>query len=385
MDARKVRWHAGGVALAGAGLISCGARTPPTIDDAEGDGTGGSASTSAATASTGPGGSGGGLDCVLTDLATWKPERYRDFGDYERAAVATSGVPWVALKVREGNIVIERLGIEDDVGITVLEAFELPDSPVYPVALDVSDERFVVLTTTGINWNGDVELWSVDRHSGSVLRAPIGEPPADPAYTVGSALGLVGADVVVAYSRLIDDEGVVELRDAQLQVIESRAVSSVSFQAVRGFDEALDVYLGAVSRLRFQGRTITEEAVDPTWHILGGLEDYLVQYGDEIRLAHDDQIWSGPWPHTQISPPAVVRKGADGRVAFTLETELTSVVGHPGATGLEWMPIEAAPGASGIGVGLLPVLQEGRLGQLYLGLEIPMPEQPLRYFGRVCR
>ncbi len=363
-------------------LTACGARTSLPGDDAldaEGSGGAGGVGGIAVTSS----GTGGAGDCDVNDPSTWHVEHLRDFGDYERAAVATSGVPWVALKVRDGNVVVAHLDIEDDAGLVVVESFEVPSSPVYPVALDVSDTRIVMLTTTGINWNGDIELWSIDRPSGSILRTPIGSPPADPAYTVGSALALLGDDVVVGHSRLIDDVGVLEIRDSQLEVVDARTVGSVAFQAVRALD-GVDVYVGADSRLHYDGRTVTEQSVDPAWHILGGLEEYVVQYGEQIRVVHGDQTWSGPWPHTQISPPAVLRKGG-GRTAFTLETELTAVLGYLGDAGLEWMAIEPTRGASGLGVGLMPVLQDGRMGFFYLGLEIPMPEQPLRYYGRACR
>ncbi|HTJ81998.1 MAG TPA: hypothetical protein VL400_09740 [Polyangiaceae bacterium] len=372
-------------ALAVAMCVACGARTSLTDDDGATGSVGSGGGALATTLASGSGGgAGAGLDCDPNDMTTWSAERYRDDGDYERFAVATSGVPWVALKRRDGNVVIEQIGIDDDAGIIVSDSFELPDSPVYPVALDVSPTRFVVLTTTGINWNGDVALWSVDRETGAVTQVPIGDPPEDPAYTVGSALGLVGDDVVVAYARLIDDQGVLEIRDAALQVQDSRVLDGTSFTPVRRTETELDVYVGANERFRVSGSDVTSEPVDPEWHILGGLGDDLVQYDADIRLIHGDQVWSGPWPHTQISPPAVVR--SDGQKAvFSLETELTAVVGYPRGAALEWMEIEPTLDASGLGVGMFPVVEEGRLGLFYLGLEIPNPEQPLRYFGRRCR
>jgi hypothetical protein len=364
--------------------LSCGARSSLSIDG-DTEAVGGSGGGSGITASSSTSSAGGGAPaCLSEDLSTWPVERYRDDGDYERAAVATRGVPWVALKVRDGNIVLERLGIDAGTGIAVLESFELPNSPVYPVGLDVSDTRFVLLTTTGINWNGDVELWSVERSSGAVIRVPVGSPPADPAYTVGSALGLVGDDVVLAYSRLIENQGTLELRDGTLQVVQSLALDGTSFTAVHRSESALDVYVGAAGRLHVEGGAITEEPVDPSWQVMGGLEEALVQYGDQIRLTQSGQTWDGPWPHTQISPPAVVRSHG-GRSVFSLETELTAVVGYPLGDKLEWMEIEPAQGASGTGVALMPLLEDGRMGVFYLGLEIPQPEQPLRYFGRACR
>lgn len=381
MDPRLSRWCSRACVCAALTLVSCGSRSslsPGSAAQGGGAGAGG-----AVVSSSSAGGSGGQPGCLAADVLTWSAEHHRDDGDYERATVATSGVPWVALKVRDGNVVVRQLGVDEQAGILVLDSFEIPDSPVYPVALDVSDTRFVLLTTTGINWNGDVELWSVDRASGAVLHAPVGEPPIDPAYTIGSAIGLLGDDVAIAYSRLIDDQGTIEIRDAALQVVTSTPVDGVSFNAVRRSPSALDIYAGANLRVHIEAGAITTEPTEPGWTAMGGLKDYLVQYGDQIRMTHGDQVWSGPWPHSQISPPAVVREHG-GRAVFSLETELTGVVGYPSGGELHWMPIEPAPDAPGIGLALLPVLGEGRMGLFYLGLEIPQPEQPLRYFGRVC-
>lgn len=49
--------------------------------------------------------------CNPADLSTWRIERYRDFGDYERTAVAISGAPWVALKLHGGNIALVNLSM----------------------------------------------------------------------------------------------------------------------------------------------------------------------------------------------------------------------------------------------------------------------------------
>jgi hypothetical protein len=72
------------------------------------------------------------------------------------------------------------------------------------------------------------------------------------------------------------------------------------------------------------------------------------------------------------------------RAAFSLETDLTAVVGYPHGTDLAWMNIDPTTDAPGYGVGLMPFVAKGRLGLLYLGLEMPSPQQPLRYFGKAC-
>jgi hypothetical protein len=374
--------------LVAASLLSaCGARSSlPTAYDVPSS-TGGQAGTTGGTGGTGPsdGGTGGLVEpsCLLEDLSTWDTERYRDEGDYERAAVAVSGVPWVALKVRNGNIALVELGLDDAAGIVFLQRIDIPDSPIYPVALDVDERRFVLLTTTGINWNGDVELWRIDRQDGTVLHVPVGNPPADPAYTIYSAIGLAGDDVAVAYARAAENQGTIELRNDQLEILQSLPVSEVSFTAVHTSFAAVDIYAGADARWRVEAGTFGQQPVDPDWQVFGGLGSFLVEIGNQIRLRNGDQTWSADWPHTQISPPAVVRTDGN-RAAFSLETELTAVVGHVTSGALEWLAIEPAPGASGIGVGLLPVIEPRRLGLFYLGLEIPNPEQPLRYYGFFC-
>ena len=52
-----------------------------------------------------------------------------------------------------------------------------------------------------------------------------------------------------------------------------------------------------------------------------------------------------------------------------------SALGWSAATVAERVPFELRVGP----------LEDGRVGLFYLGLEIPHPEQPLRYFGRICR
>jgi hypothetical protein len=330
-----------------------------------------------------------GPTCNLGDMTTWRKERYRDTGDYERAAVDVSGEPWVALKVQGGNVVLARLGVDASQGIVFRDRIEIPSSPVYPAALDVDSTRFVLLTSSGINGDGDIELWRVDRNGGSTLRVPVGNPPTDPGYTADSAVGLVGSNIVVAYARLGGIQGTIELRDDRLNVIQSLAVGHDSFTAVRTSSGAVDVYEAAsnpvpAERVHAENGMLLQQAVDPSWSVIGGLGGFLVETGTEIRMTQGTAAWSGAWPHSQISPPAVVRTAAD-KVAFSLETELTAVVGYPTDAGLAWQPIEVAPGAPGTGAALLPVIEQGRLGLFYLGLEIPSPQQPLRYFGLECQ
>lgn len=356
---------------------SCG---PEVIIPPRGDGgAGGASSSSTSSSSTGGGGSS---DCVIDDVSTWKIEAYNAEGNHPRFVAATSGVPWVALAVQGGNVVLEKLGIDDQVGIVVSEKFEIPDNLVYPLAFDANDERFVLLTTTGHNWNGTLELWLVDRASGTVKWNNVGYPD-NPNYTIRAALGLVGDYIALAYARPADNKGMIEIRDGNLNAVASQEVASADLRGVWRNSSAMDIYIGSNSRARVEPGSITIEPVVPSVDVIGGLGAFLVDIGDQIRLTRDDEVWAGKWPHTQISPPAIVRTYKDTAV-FALETELTGVVGYPKAGALEWMDIESMPGASGVGVVLLPVIEERRLGLFYVGLEIPHPEQPLRYFGRVC-
>lgn len=372
-------------------LAACGARSPLGLGvgssvDAGGASSGGSAGA--------PGGGAGGAPakdastdhpdavpgCSLDDLSTWRTERFRAQGDYERPVAALAGVPWIALKLKGGNVVLEKLGV-DAHGIVVEHSIEVPDSPVYPAGLDVDARRFVLLTTTGQNWNGDAELWRIDRADGGIVHVPVGTT-TDPAYVIYSTLGLAGDDVVLAYASA-NTQGNVELRNDALDVIQSMPVESSSFQGVRS-GNAVDVYLGNTKgRVHAEGGTLTQSPVDPDWQVVGGLDGFLVETGLEIRLSDGTQTWDADWPHTQISPPAVVRTN-QSHVAFSLETELTGVVGYVAGGNLHWLRIEGTSDAPGTGLALMPVVEQGRLGLFYLGLEIPHPEQPLRYYGLVC-
>lgn len=364
-------------------FAGCGSRSALLPPEQDGVGGGGSPAEGGGGAVFGTSTSTATPVCDLEDLSSWKAEHFRDDGNYDRAAIAASGVPWVALKVHDGDIVLREISVSSETGILVARSFEIPDSPVYPVALDVSDARFALLTTTGINWNGDLELWSIDRKTLEILRVPVGAPPTDPGYTVATAIGVLGDDIALAYARLIDDVATIEIRNTALEVQVSAVVDGTLLRGVRAGASGLDVYSSATLRVHVEAGKITEHPVDPEWTVMGGLDDTLAQFGDEIRLVQGDTAWGGPWPHTQISPPAVIRFH-DGHPAFSLETELTGVVGYPVGTELRWMDIEPSDEASGIGVALLPVVEENRLGLFYLGLDIPHPEQPLRYFGRVC-
>ncbi len=383
MPQTRSRGAIASMALAAATASACGARSALTVDGA-GAGAGGAdgASTSANGASSG--GSGGATStCRRDDLSTWRTERYRDQGDYERTAVAVSGLPWVALKVQGGNVVLAKLGLDPTKGITFDERVEIPSSPVYPVALDVDDRRFVLLTTSGINWNGDSTLWRIDRASKAIVSIPIGDPPADPADTIDSAIALAGDDILLAYGRPAEGDSVVELRGDDLVVHQSATVSENLAYAVHASTTAADVYLGKSTHLHAEGGVLSPAPADPAWQVIGGLDDFRVWMGAQIRLTDGASTWSAAWPHTQISPPAVVRTDG-GRAAFSLETELTAVVGYTTTAGLAWLSIESAPDAPGAGLGLLPMIEPGRLGLFYLGLEIPHPEQPLRYYGLAC-
>jgi hypothetical protein len=377
----------GGAHAGAAGLFlvaACGARSPldggepasMTADASAQADAGPSAQLDAATEAS-------ASSCRLEDMSTWRAERFRDDGDYERAAVAVSGVPWVALKVRNGNIVLANVAIDDSKGIVFVDRIEVPGSGVYPMALDVDDNRFVFLTATGINWNGDLELWRVDRKTGATLHVPVGDPPSDPNETITPAIGLAGADIVVAYGRVAQSEARVALLGDDLSVRQSLTPAEISFTAVRANAGAVDVYVGSSTRVHAEASTLSQQPVDPTWQVIGGIDGFLVEFGQGFRMTESASAWSGSSPASQFSPPAVVR--TDGaRAAFSLETDLTAVVGYQRGADLAWMNIDPTTDAPGYGVGLMPFVAKNRLGVLYLGLEVPHPEQPLRYFGKVC-
>lgn len=340
-------------------------------------GTSGSSSSSSSSST----GAGGSSACVLDDVTTWDIEAYDAGGDHPRFATATSGVPWVALAVAKGNVVLEKLGVSDQ-GIVVLEQFEIPDSLVYPLAFDANDAYFVLISTTGNNWNGTLEIWLVDRATGSVLRQPLGNPD-NPNYTIRAALGIVDEGIVVGYARLANNEGRIEIRNDKLEVTDSLPVMQTDMLGVWRSQTAFDVHLSKTQVVEVRSGMMQQKLKVSPNSVIGGLGDYRVDIDGDFRLSNDTNTWIAPWPHTQISPPAVVRMYEDTPV-FSVETELTGVVGYPNKGGLEWLRIESTPGASGIGVAVMPVIEARRIGLFYVALDIPHPEQPLRYFGRTC-
>lgn len=365
-----------------ASTSSCGPDVTVTPRGAGGAGSETSSNSASSSSSSSSSGAGGSSVCNVDDVSTWEIETYNAGGDHPRFAVAASGVPWVALANRDGNVVFEKVGIEEAKGIVVYEQFELPESPVFPLAFDANEKYFVLLSTTGNNWNGTLEIWLVDRVSSSVLRQPVGNPD-NPNFTMRAALGLLDEGVALGYARLADDAGTIELRNWKLEVIAAQDVMSSDFTGVWRNPSAYDVYMGANSVGRIEFGQIYVEPLGPGPKVMGGLGQYLVDYGSDIRMTWGDSIWAGDWPHSQISPPAVVRT-LDFRAAFSLQTELSGVVGYVHQEALEWLRVEPLPDAWGVGVAVMPVVEERRLGLFYVGIEIPKPDQPLRYFGRVC-
>lgn len=326
--------------------------------------------------------------CVPSERATWVVETFDAGGDYDRFAPALSGQPWVALDEHGGEVVFLELGV-DHTGIVVRRRVELPDSPVYPLAFDTDGTRFALLATSGANWNGTPSLWLLDSSTGSLARAGWPEIAPDSPFTQRAAVGLVGDGVMVASVSAADDRAWVELRDGLLSVVERvEQPDALGVVAARSGPGELVVYLRTRSApravLAIDAAGIEPRPDDGDAHeIIGGLEGYVVEHDHDFRIRRGERVWSGEWPHTQISPPAVLRLHGD-LVAFSLQKELSGTVGYADGDALAWLDVEPRPGASGIGVAMLPVVEERRLGLFYLGLEIPRPEQPLRYFGIVC-
>ncbi len=225
----------------------------------------------------------------------------------------------------------------------------------------------------------------IDRLDGSVIRLPI-LMASDPNSVLIWSIALAGDDIVIGRGAAVDGQGTVELRGSITSTYcRALDVPAFGFTAVQSGAGAVDVYCqNGNARVHAEGHALSQMPTDPTWPVIGGLDPFLLELGTKARLTDGMKKWDAPWPHTQISPPAVVR--IDGqRPAVLLETELTAVVGHVFAGVFQWMPIIPTDDASGTGLGLLPKIDKNHLGQFYLGLEIPNPEQPLRYFGRVCR
>src|SRR5262249_53412979 len=99
----------------------------------------------------------------------------------------------------------------------------------------------------------------------------------------------------------------------------------------------------------------------PSGDVIGGLGEHVVELGDRVTLRGGSAMTSAVWPHSQVSPPAIVR--TDGsRVAFSLQMELSGTVGHTLSGDLEWLEFRDSPMAHGIGVAMMPVVTDRRIG-----------------------
>lgn len=326
--------------------------------------------------------------CVPSDRTTWRVESFDAGGWYDRFAPALSGVPWVAVNEHEGNIVFLELGV-DATGIVVRRRVDLPDSPVYPLAFDTDGTRFALLATSGHNWNGTPSLWLLDTGTGATAYADFPEIGPESAFTYRATLGLVGPNVMVASVSAADDLAWIEIRDARLTVLERvEHPETLSIVGARTGESEIALYLRARSMPR-AAFTIDATTIAPradaggTHEIIGGLGELVVEHDTDFRIRSPERVWSGEWPHSQISPPAVLRVH-ESMIAFSLQKELSGTVGYTDGDALSWLDVASVPGASGIGVAMLPVVEARRLGLFYLGLEIPRPEQPIRYYGIAC-
>lgn len=322
--------------------------------------------------------------CASSDPSTWAVERFDAGGDYDRAVAATSGVPWIALRRADGDLVFLRVGVRSS-GIVIEERVDVPGAPLVPLGFDTDGTRFVAVTTTGLNWNGVVEAVWLDRSSGAVERRVWDALGPDSSFTVRGAAALLGDLAVFAAVRADTDVAHVEMRGADLGVVTERTQpGAYSVLAIRRAADEIDLVFGGRTSLRVTAREMLPGAGGPAgYDLIGGQGAFVVEHAADFRVRRGDEVWSGPWPHTQISPPAVLRR-IDARAAFSLTKELSGAVGYTHEDRLEWLHVEPAPGASGAGSALMPVVEASRLGLFYLGLEIPRPERPLRYYGVVC-
>jgi hypothetical protein len=332
-----------------------------------------------------PGDAGARIDasprCDPFNRNTWIEEHFNAGGDFRRAVPALSGHPWLALSRRAGSLVFVQIEI-GDAGLSIVREIEADPGPAHPVAFDTDGHRFVALTTTGHNWNGEVHVVWHDPEAGSMRKEPWAALGPESMWLVGGAVGLTEGGVVVAGRRADLDVAHLEVRsDGGAVLARLERADTWRTVAVRIDDGTLDVYLDQ-TRFQVTGAAI-EMAGNVRVPVLGGLGPFTVTADREFTLHGRDRDWSGPPPHTQYSPPAVVRIH-DGEAVFSLQKELSGVLGFPDGDRLGWLHGVPGPGASGLGVALMPVLGEQRMGFVYLGLEIPRPDQPLRYFGLGC-
>lgn len=223
---------------------------------------------------------------------------------------------------------------------------------------------------------GEAMLARFDRSGRVSAVASVEALRSDLMYRLEADVAELGDGAVVAMRRLGVDRFVVERRDAALGLRWSEGLPPAAFRLRPG---------GSMLRTSAALYAVGEGGLGPprpaaAWNPIGATRSTWVGLGrDGFELERDDgRTARGPWPGASFagwgylsafeSPTGVLLAG---------NVDLGPVLGWFQAESLAWVQV---PRLGGSGA---PYGDENAVGVFLLGIEIPRPEQPLRYWG--CR
>lgn len=301
-------------------------------------------------------------------------------GDYERLVAADAAGASALWLVGGGrtrrNEPARLLRVEIATGIPrVAETIAVPGTESWePLAL-ATDGMDFILAARGPT--GEALLARIERGGRTTASTSVEALRKDLMYRLEADVALRDGDVVLAMRRLGVDRFVIERRDAALALRWSEALTPSSFRlrpdGTRLRTNASLYALEATGLRRMSGAVAV-------WGTIGATRGAWVGVGNKgFELERDDgSTVRGAWPGSTFSGWGYLPAFESTTGVFIAgNVDFAPVLGWFQAGALTWIQV---PRSGGAGV---PYGEASAVGMFLLGIEIPRPEQPLRYWG--CR
>jgi hypothetical protein len=262
--------------------------------------------------------------------------------------------------------------IAEDVPLESTEGWE-------PLALAVASTR-VALVARGANGEPWLALFTHD--GAAAARAQIDELLLDPGNLMEADVAWAGGDLVVAAVRLgHEDQFLVQRRDASL------AVQWSAFPWKEPPTTPLSFRLRPDGSLLRTRSSLYDTAPSGVHLVASGLDAFALigaapaawagAESTAFVLERDDgSVALGKWPGSSWTSNGWIPVYASTTGVFiTGNLDLAPVIGWFDATSVEWLAIPR------MGGGGIAFADADNVGAFFIGLEIPKPDQPLRYWG----
>ena len=323
-------------------------------------------------------------------LKGWSEVDVRLGGDFQRLVAAASseasGV-WLAggagpdvkgvTELLRVEVLQRAPRIAEDIALAGTDGWE-------PLALAVAPERFALVARGP---NGDAWLALFARDGTPLERITIDELQRDLGNNMAADVAWAGADIVVAAVRYGEpsDHFVVQRRDSALGARWSEApwheppTTTLSFRfrpnggVLRTRAALYDVTLAGLSKR--PDDVIALGPIGAASSAWTGIDPNGFAQNGFVLEPDNAAIVRGPWPGHQWSGESIPVYESAAGIFITGNVELAPFIGWFSASTLTWIAIPRL-GGGGIALG-----DANNVGAFFVGLEIPHPEQPLRYWG----